>query len=244
MNKRKKIIKPLVIISTLMVLLSSCNTVEVREDLKEFTKDFNVNTCMEKYKAADFEYVSEIKDFGEISASRELTYSFDMKTPSQYQSTLEMTNTGLYVTPSYPSYKYSHIERCLDEEHDYQELSKSNKDEDVTITSYLSEEDFIIRLKTFYRRATEQDGGITAGMYYGDDIKARFEYQDHMRIDTERNIFIYEMNNIVDDEGVLMSLYYEVNSDGMLLYWKQTGITKPYLNPDRSYFAEMKVTYK
>lgn len=243
MQKRKKIITPIVILSTFAVLLSSCNRVNVREDLKEFTKDFSINTCMEKYKAADFEYKSEIVDFGVISASRDLFYSFDMNVPSSYESTLEMTNTGLYITSSYPEYKYSRITKCLDGNNDYQEMTKENKDSDETIASYLNEESFVAKLKTFYRRATQEDGGNTAGMYYGDDIKARFQYQDNMRIDTERNILIYEMNNVVDEKENVTSLYYEVNSDGMLLYWKQTGFTKPYNNPDRTYFAEMKVTY-
>lgn len=243
MQKRKKIIIPLIIISTSAVLLSSCSNVKVREDLKQFTKDFSINTCMEKYKAAEFEYNSEITDFGQISASRALTYSFDMNVPSSYESCLEMTNTGLYVTASYPEYKYSHILKCLDETNDYQEMSRSNKEAEEEIVSYLNEEDFIVRLKTFYRRATSEDGANSAGMYYGDDIKSRFAYQDNMRIDISRNILIYEMKNVVDDDGNVTSLYYEVNADGMLLYWKQEGFTKPYNNPDRTYFAEMKVKY-
>lgn len=242
MKKRKKTINKFIILSTLVVLLSSCG-LKVREDLKEFTKDFSIDTCMEKYKAAEFEYVSEIVDFGVISASRTLTYSFNMKIPSSYESTLEMTNKGLYITSSYPEYKYSRITKCLDGTNDYQEMTRANKDDIETVASYLSEDSFIAKLKTFYRRATEEDGGNTAGMYYGDDIKARFLYQDNMRIDTKRNILIYEMNNVVDEEENVTSLYYEVNPDGMLLYWRQTGFTQPYLNPDRTYFAQMKVTY-
>lgn len=244
MLKGKKIINKIVILSTLAVLLSSCNNVVVREDLKEFIKDFSITHCMETYKNAEVTYTSQIKDKGETSATRDVFYSFDMTRENDYESIYETTNTGIYVTSSYPAYKYQHVYKSENEEYDYQEMSKPSSHEEETFSSYLTAEAYLIRLNTFYRRVTESEGGNTAGMYYGDDIKARIRYQFNMRIDTDRNVLIYEAKNIVDEQDNVTSLYYEVNHDGMLLYWKQSGFTKPYDNPERTYFAEMQVTYK
>ena len=57
-TKERKVNKfKLIILSTLVVLLSSCSYGAFTEDLLEFTNNFSITNCKEKYKKAKQNYI-------------------------------------------------------------------------------------------------------------------------------------------------------------------------------------------
>lgn len=246
MNKRKNKINLIVLLSTFVVLLSSCSGIEVRPELLEFTSNWSIETCKEKYKEADFIYEKELYRNGVLKGDKEVKYYFTMKIPSSYESTLEMTNTGEFVTDDYPAYKKVHTYPNLnntsnDKTKAYIRETKINE-EDI-VTEYLSEETFLIDLNNFYGQ--KNDTGYSKGMYYGDDIQNAFKFQDLMRISEDGETFIYETGNVVDnmEDGNVTNLYYEVNKDGMLTYRKEFGFNKPFDNPETEFNSTINIVY-
>ena len=102
---------------------------------------------------------------------------------------------------------------------------------------YLNEETFLVDLNNFYGQKT--DSGYTKGMYYGDDIKAAFRFQDMMEISEDGQYLTFNSGYIIDnpEDGNISNIYYKVNKDGMLLKSVDSGFNKPHENPETSYTA-------
>ncbi|MBR2505702.1 MAG: hypothetical protein IKB70_01990 [Bacilli bacterium] len=230
-----------VILSTLAVLLSSCSSVDVRKELLDFTKDFSIETVKEKYKTADFIYEKEIYHFGELKGTKKVTYTFDMTEKGKYTSTLEFFCTGEFITNEFPAYKKVSTYPISGNELPY--VRETIINDETPKMDYLNEETFLVDLNNFYGQKT--DSGYTKGMYYGDDIKAAFRFQDMMEISEDGQYLTFNSGYIIDnpEDGNISNIYYKVNKDGMLLESVDSGFNKPHENPETSYTATINVTY-
>lgn len=246
MNKRKNKIKLIVLLSTFAVLLSSCSGVDVRPELLEFTSNWSIDTCKEKYKEADFSYEKDLYRNGDLKGHKEVNYYFTMKIPSFFESTLEMVNSGEFITDDYPEYKKVHTYNNVDNvDNDPQKayIRETIINDSNPVIEYLSEETFIVDLNTFYGQS--QNGKYTRGMYYGDDVQSAFKFQEFMSISEDGNKFIYETPLVLDnpEDGNVTKLYYELNKDGMLTFREELGFTLPADNPPKSFNSTMSITY-
>ena len=242
-TKERKVNKfKLVILSTLVVLLSSCSYGAAREDLLEFTNNFSITNCKEKYKKANFLYEKTFYRNGEKKGYRKVTYEFDMTVKGNYSSYLTMENEGEFITPDYPASKKV-VTCAFDQQNADSAYSRfTTIDGEDSFTTF-SEETFLVDLNNFYGQSVE--GKYTNGMYYGDDIKNNFRFQDFMQITEDGQYLIYNTGYFIDNQKDMniLTIYYKVNKDGMVLEARNTGISQPYEDPATSWISTITVEY-
>lgn len=238
-RKTKRIL--FVLLSTFGVLLSSCSNVDVRPEIKEFINNFSYENCKEKYLKAEFTYEKVIYHSGTLAGEKEVIYNFNMEEKGQFESVLEMTSTGEFITPDYPSYKKIHTYPNKGEGLEY--IRETTIDNNEPIIEFLSENTFLVDLNNFYGH--KENGKYTDGMYYADIIDESLRFQDLMRISDDEQYLIYETGNIIDnmEDGNVTNLTYIVNADGMLVHREEFGFNKPFENPETRFETSIDITY-
>jgi hypothetical protein len=75
--------------------------------------NFSYENCKEKYLKAEFTYEKTIYHSGTLAGEKEVIYNFNMEEKGQFESVLEMTSIGEFITPDYI---YSYFEELFKKE--------------------------------------------------------------------------------------------------------------------------------
>ena len=208
-----KLRKPLIFLCLSGMLLSSCHS-RIREDLYQFIKDFDIKTVQEKYKKATVTYRLQVQEEGVTTLTMNKDFTFDFTVEGDYHASLETNSTGYPENGEVPSHALETIEPIEGRQDAYLYLQVTEGVE--TVRQELNGQGCFDKIQDFYYTQTSGQNMVSGGMYYGDDIKLHLKYQDLMTVNGDGTM-TYEMKNAIDDNRVVSSVYYIVNSDGMVL---------------------------
>lgn len=218
MNEKKKKGLPKVFGALFLVLLSGCgNSVEVRSDLASFAEGFSLSECLSTYKKGSFSYTMSLLKSGEEEGAHTDRISFERNQTGAFSYHREKTTSGSLVNSA--NLAKETIDYRAQADGSY--LFSSQKDE--TQTSSSVDEAAVGKIIDTFFYAKEEGGKYTGGFYYGDDLSLRWSYQKYMRVDSAKNLLIYQLDDYVDNSATT-SLYYEVNALGMCLSWRQSVV--------------------
>jgi hypothetical protein len=218
MNKPKKGALPKGLWALLFVVLVSCaKTVEPRSELASFAQGFSLQSCLDTYKKGSFSYTMSLSKNGVKEGEHTDSIAFARTQSGSFSYQREKTTSGSLVNSANPA----SVKTTYQAQSDGSYLCSSEKD--GTVTNSNVDEAAVGKVIDSFFYAKQEGGKYTGGFYYGDDVTLRWSFQEYMRIDSEKNLLIYEVKDYVNNNATT-SLYYEVNSLGMCLNWRQNVI--------------------
>lgn len=206
MHKKYLILQVLLVASSLT--LSSCNDYKVREDVQKYYESINYDKARKNTHNLSLTSSFEVKENNEITSYRYTTleacfdkdnYFLDVKESYKgvyAENDLKEAQKKLYIGEDGKYYQYTNFDGQIQE----------NVVDLTVIENSLT--------NVFY--SSEMGGLKTGGLYYGDDIKQLYRFQEHMKIDENTGILTLTVNHFISD-GVDNSYSYSLNKYGMLL---------------------------
>ena len=197
--------------------------------LIEFTNNFKLQTCLNTYKSAELTYLlednlNEGNGFENIG-KHTVNFDFSMEEDGNYYSNHIEYLEGSLKSNDYPNlFKFErYINPIGDSKYDYITLHDGVEVEgqceyDISQAAVYS------KLYQFYaNEGGIGDGAVNGGgLYYGDQALIDLnQYWKQFHVDLEKNVLVYEFNDISMDQYTKASVRYELNIHGMLLNYYQ-----------------------
>ena len=201
---KQSIQKLTLLVSTSVLLLTSCFRAKLRDDIKNFISSFSYATAVEEYKEASYEHLQTITKEDEVTR-KEKSFYFNRKD----ENNLQYTYTYKYfVNDELTTLKEESISLVNNE---YHFVNNEGEDEVLTIAQVNK------KIDRFFYESMPIDNYHEGGMYYGDLLlETAYKMQRNIDIDEKNKIltvqFIdYKVNNVVMNE------LYHVDEFGMLM---------------------------
>lgn len=206
------------ILSTVLTFcLCSCIEYQIRQDLVDFTDNFDISKCVKEYPQGHLNFETFVyKDDVEF-ASYTIEYNFSIKDDSNYFSHKVTNYYGNYIEDG-----------LIKEESKIIKIENSDKYNQTIIKTYENKPEEITNdeLESFraYQTIAQfygvNDNGIWSnGLYYGDALKKTlFNHQNFMTINVEENTLTLDIKeNYIPESDTAVQYDLTVNQYGMLL---------------------------
>lgn len=189
--------------------LVSCNNIELREEIKNYFEKVNFDSAKKNTKTIKLASSFEVKENNEITSYRYTNLEASLEEDNYYYKIHEQY-LGIYAEGgTNVAIKKIYFDSDDKNYHMYENYD-NNVNENIVEVSYIEE----TLTRIFY--SSDNSGLKTGGLFYGDDIKQLYRFQDFMSVNKETNELTLTLENFVTDD-VTNSYSYTLNQYGMLL---------------------------
>ena len=191
------------------ISLVSCNNIELREEIENYFEKVNFDSAKKNTKTIKLTSSFEVKENNKITSYRYTTLEASLEEENYYYNIHEQY-LGIYAEGG-TNDAIKEIYFDSDDKNYHMYENYDNKvNENIVEVSYVEE----TLTRIFY--SSDNSGLKTGGLFYGDDIKQLYRFQDFMIVDEDTNELTLTIENFVTDD-VTNSYSYTLNQYGMLL---------------------------
>ena len=197
------------------ISLVSCNNIELREEIENYFEKVNFDSAKKNTKTIKLTSSFEVKENNKITSYRYTTLEASLEEENYYYNIHEQY-LGIYAEGgTNDAIKKIYFDSDDKNYHMYE--NHDNKvNENIVEVSYVEE----TLTRIFY--SSDNSGLKTGGLFYGDDIKQLYRFQDFMSVNEDTNELTLTIENFVTDD-VTNSYSYTLNQYGMLLSYDLTS---------------------
>lgn len=189
--------------------LVSCNNIELREEIENYFEKVNFDSAKKNTKTIKLTSSFEVKENNEITSYRYTTLEASLEEENYYYNIHEQY-LGIYAEGgTNDAIKKIYFDSDDKNYHMYENYD-NKVNENIVEVSYVEE----TLTRIFY--SSDNSGLKTGGLFYGDDIKQLYRFQDFMSVNEDTNELTLTIKNFVTDD-VTNSYSYTLNQYGMLL---------------------------
>ena len=191
------------------ISLVSCNNIELRKEIENYFEKVNFDCAKKNTKTIKLTSSFEVKENNKITSYRYTTLEASLEEENYYYNIHEQY-LGIYAEGgTNDAIKKIYFDSDDKNYHMYENYD-NKVNENIVEVSYVEE----TLTKIFY--SSENSGLKTGGLFYGDDIKQLYRFQDFMSVNEDTNELTLTIENFVTDD-VTNSYSYTLNQYGMLL---------------------------
>ena len=196
-------------LSLFSISLVSCNNIELREEIENYFEKVNFDSAKKNTKTIKLTSSFEVKENNEITSYRYTTLEASLEEENYYYNIHEQY-LGIYAEGgTNDAIKKIYFDSDDKNYHMYENYD-NKVNENIVEVSYVEE----TLTRIFY--SSDNNGLKTGGLFYGDDIKQLYRFQDFMSVNEDTNELTLTIENFVTDD-VTNSYSYTLNQYGMLL---------------------------
>ena len=197
------------------ISLVSCNNIELREEIENYFEKVNFDSAKKNTKTIKLTSSFEVKENNKITSYRYTTLEASLEEENYYYNIHEQY-LGIYAEGgTNDAIKKIYFDSDDKNYHMYENYD-NKVNENIVEVSYVEE----TLTRIFY--SSDNSGLKTGGLFYGDDIKQLYRFQDFMSVNEDTNELTLTIENFVTDD-VTNSYSYTLNQYGMLLSYDLTS---------------------
>ena len=197
------------------ISLVSCNNIELREEIENYFEKVNFDSAKKNTKTIKSTSSLEVKENNEITFYRYTTLEASLEEENYYYNIHEQY-LGIYAEGgTNDAIKKIYFDSDDKNYHMYENYD-NKVNENIVEVSYVEE----TLTRIFY--SSDNSGLKTGGLFYGDDIKQLYRFQDFMSVNEDTNELTLTIEDFVTDD-VTNSYSYTLNQYGMLLSYDLTS---------------------
>ena len=197
------------------ISLVSCNNIELREEIENYFEKVNFDSAKKNTKTIKLTSSFEVKENNKITSYRYTTLEASLEEENYYYNIHEQY-LGIYAEGgTNDAIKKIYFDSDDKKYHMYENYD-NKVNENIVEVSYVEE----TLTQIFY--SSDNSGLKTGGLFYGDDIKQLYRFQDFMSVNEDTNELTLTIENFVTDD-VTNSYSYTLNQYGMLLSYDLTS---------------------
>lgn len=197
------------------ISLVSCNNIELREEIENYFEKVNFDSAKKNTKTIKLTSSFEVKENNKIASYRYTTLEASLEEENYYYNIHEQY-LGIYAEGgTNDAIKKIYFDSDDKNYHMYENYD-NKVNENIVEVSYVEE----TLTRIFY--SSDNSGLKTGGLFYGDDIKQLYRFQDFMSVNEDTNELTLTIENFVTDD-VTNSYSYTLNQYGMLLSYDLTS---------------------
>lgn len=197
------------------ISLVSCNNIELREEIENYFEKVNFDSAKKNTKTIKLTSSFEVKENSKITSYRYTTLEASLEEENYYYNIHEQY-LGIYAEGgTNDAIKKIYFDSDDKKYHMYENYD-NKVNENIVEVSYVEE----TLTQIFY--SSDNSGLKTGGLFYGDDIKQLYRFQDFMSVNEDTNELTLTIENFVTDD-VTNSYSYTLNQYGMLLSYDLTS---------------------
>ncbi len=203
--------------AALIFCLCSCIDYQIRQELVDFTDQFDISKCVKEYPQAHLNFETLVYKGDEEFASYTIEYNFSIKDDNNYFSHKITHFYGNYIENGVIK-EESKISKIKDTTKYNQTIIKTFEDKSTKTT--VDELESFRAYQTIAQFYGVNDNGIWSnGLYYGDALKKTlFNHQNFMTINQETNTLTLDIEeNYIPESDTAVQYDLTVNQYGMLL---------------------------
>ena len=191
------------------ISLVSCNNIELRKEIENYFEKVNFDSAKKNTKTIKLTSSFEVKENNKITSYRYTTLEASLEEENYYYNIHEQY-LGIYAEGgTNDAIKKIYFDSDDKNYHMYENYD-NKVNENIVEVSYVEE----TLTRIFY--SSDNSGLKTGGLFYGDDIKQLYRFQDFMSVNKDTNELTLTIENFVTDD-VTNSYSYTLNQYGMLL---------------------------
>lgn len=197
------------------ISLVSCNNIELRKEIENYFEKVNFDSAKKNTKTIKLTSSFEVKENNKITSYRYTTLEASLEEENYYYNIHEQY-LGIYAEGgTNDAIKKIYFDSDDKNYHMYENYD-NKVNENIVEVSYVEE----TLTRIFY--SSDNNGLKTGGLFYGDDIKQLYRFQDFMSVNEDTNELTLTIENFVTDD-VTNSYSYTLNQYGMLLSYDLTS---------------------
>lgn len=197
------------------ISLVSCNNIELREEIENYFEKVNFDSAKKNTKTIKLTSSFEVKENNKITSYRYTTLEASLEEENYYYNIHEQY-LGIYAEGgTNDAIKKIYFDSDDKNYHMYENYD-NKVNENIVEVSYVEE----TLTRIFY--SSDSSGLKTGGLFYGDDIKQLYRFQDFMSVNEDTNELTLTIEDFVTDD-VTNSYSYTLNQYGMLLSYDLTS---------------------
>lgn len=197
------------------ISLVSCNNIELREEIENYFEKVNFDSAKKNTKTIKLTSSFEVKENNKITSYRYTTLEASLEEENYYYNIHEQY-LGIYAEGgTNDAIKKIYFDSDDKKYHMYENYD-NKVNENIVEVSYVEE----TLTRIFY--SSDNSGLKTGGLFYGDDIKQLYRFQDFMSVNEDTNELTLTIEDFVTDD-VTNSYSYTLNQYGMLLSYDLTS---------------------
>ncbi len=197
------------------VSLVSCNNIELREEIENYFEKVNFDNAKKNTKTIKLTSSFEVKENNKITSYRYTTLEASLEEENYYYNIHEQY-LGIYAEGgTNDAIKKIYFDSDDKNYHMYENYD-NKVNENIVEVSYVEE----TLTRIFY--SSDNSDLKTGGLFYGDDIKQLYRFQDFMSVNEDTNELTLTIEDFVTDD-VTNSYSYTLNQYGMLLSYDLTS---------------------